>query len=362
MSWPSGVPDVRRGTRNIKDPFDSPGTSWVHMLATGFYNESRGAGISTLNVLLSLPLDLSVDKGVKKFDGFLRGCSFSVIADYGNLSQLDSYVSDSQYMRLMLSSTDSPACMSGDVRNAYRHQERVNDEYYFQRINKWLESGCSSWSHDACVETLSGREIGSGDTLLPRRCVRVAPAEGSSDGYGVKPVLVETEGMTGRYICLSHRWSQPQTGLASTVQSNYQPRCLGTGFDSLPKLFNDVFAAASKLQVSYIWIDSLCIIQDDADDWKREAARMGDYYQNAFFTIATASPNAGEEGLFTEIETPRLVRLPYRDQAGGVNGSLYMHPNFDNRGAALTKLLADSELLSRGWYVPIRQSGDHDNS
>ena len=102
MSWPHDVPDVRRGTRNIKDPFDSPGTSWVHMLATGFSHEGRGAGINALNVLLSPPLDASVDKGVKKFDRFLRGCCLNVIADYGKHSSVP-YVSGSQYMRLMLS-------------------------------------------------------------------------------------------------------------------------------------------------------------------------------------------------------------------------------------------------------------------
>lgn len=46
---------------------------------------------------------------------------------------------------------------------------------------------------------------------------------------------------------------------------------------------------ASKLGLQYIWIDSLCIVQDDKSDWSIEAAKMGEIYRNAHITIAAAS-------------------------------------------------------------------------
>lgn len=47
------------------------------------------------------------------------------------------------------------------------------------------------------------------------------------------------------------------------------------------------------LKIDYIWIDSLCIIQDSQSDWELESLHMCDYYENSFLTISTAtSPNS----------------------------------------------------------------------
>ncbi|KAK4444567.1 heterokaryon incompatibility [Podospora aff. communis PSN243] len=54
----------------------------------------------------------------------------------------------------------------------------------------------------------------------------------------------------------------------------------------------------------YLWIDSLCIVQDCPDDWEKEAAKMALVYRNAFITLAaTASPN-GAGGLIQPVGSP----------------------------------------------------------
>ena len=50
------------------------------------------------------------------------------------------------------------------------------------------------------------------------------------------------------------------------------------------------------LQVRYLWIDSLCIIQTDRSDWERESARMADVYRNAYLTIAASNSKSDTVG------------------------------------------------------------------
>lgn len=55
----------------------------------------------------------------------------------------------------------------------------------------------------------------------------------------------------------------------------------------LPTLFKDaILFFARKLGIRYLWIDALCILQDDSKDWERESAVMAEVYSNPYLTIA----------------------------------------------------------------------------
>ncbi|KAH8600698.1 heterokaryon incompatibility protein-domain-containing protein, partial [Bisporella sp. PMI_857] len=75
----------------------------------------------------------------------------------------------------------------------------------------------------------------------------------------------------------------------------------------LPKTFQDTILVAQRLNISYIWIDSLCIIQDSAEDWQAESAIMGQIYSNCTLNIAAAGASDGSVGLFFERDI-RLVK------------------------------------------------------
>ena len=62
---------------------------------------------------------------------------------------------------------------------------------------------------------------------------------------------------------------------------------------TLPPTFQDTIRVARELGVSYLWIDSLCIIQDDQDDWARHAEHMDQIYENALLVVAAVSSNNG---------------------------------------------------------------------
>ena len=68
----------------------------------------------------------------------------------------------------------------------------------------------------------------------------------------------------------------------------------------IPKTFQDAIRFNRHLGIRYLWIDSLCIIQQDSDDWARESAKMCDVYENAYVTIAASSASNSTQGLFLQ--------------------------------------------------------------
>jgi hypothetical protein len=86
----------------------------------------------------------------------------------------------------------------------------------------------------------------------------------------------------------------------------------------LPKTHQDAIRLTQELGIRYIWIDSICIIQDDKEDWEHESASMLSVYANASLTIAASNGNDSHKGLFTEIPLRNYVQI---DCAfGGIKG------------------------------------------
>lgn len=57
---------------------------------------------------------------------------------------------------------------------------------------------------------------------------------------------------------------------------------------SLPRTFRDAIVVTRSMGIIFLWIDSLCILQDSAEDWASESSRIGDYFANCLFIIAAA--------------------------------------------------------------------------
>ena len=70
--------------------------------------------------------------------------------------------------------------------------------------------------------------------------------------------------------------------------------------DSLPTLFRDAITVAQQLGYQYIWIDALCIVQDDEQDRTQEAAMSLTTFANADVTISTLFAADCHQSLFTD--------------------------------------------------------------
>jgi hypothetical protein len=138
---------------------------------------------------------------------------------------------------------------------------------------------------------------------LPTRLLYVGPS-------GVQIRLCATESLSPdvRYTTLSHRWGQVQ--LITLTKSNITEFEAGLEVSELPKTFRDAINVTRRLSVRYIWIDSLCIIQDSEEDWKRESARMTSVYSGGYCKIAATGAPDARNGLFFERDSiPRSTVL-----------------------------------------------------
>ncbi|GAW16700.1 hypothetical protein ANO14919_061370 [Xylariales sp. No.14919] len=128
------------------------------------------------------------------------------------------------------------------------------------------------------------------EELLPKRLVDISPTEHEGDDCRLVE-FAEDAGVRGTYACLSHCWGQDQMPI-TTTQNTILENKRSMSLSNLPPTFREAILIARKLKLRYIWIDSLCIIQDSTSDWESESAQMAGIYKNAFITIAaTASPD-----------------------------------------------------------------------
>ncbi|KAF2796959.1 HET-domain-containing protein [Melanomma pulvis-pyrius CBS 109.77] len=158
----------------------------------------------------------------------------------------------------------------------------------FSRMQAWLDI-CTS-SHPACNR---------GDTLPPPLPTRVI-AVGSKRSRSC--FLVSGADKRGNYATLSHCWGTPKNRPLTTTDKTLKLRQEGIKDEELPKTFRDAVQVCRELGIEYLWIDSLCIIQeqDSQEDWAQEAPNMGDVYGNSILTIAASVAADSAEGCFKE--------------------------------------------------------------
>lgn len=117
----------------------------------------------------------------------------------------------------------------------------------------------------------------------------------TSDRAAVKLVETAKTKPEGPYVTLSHCWGDASL-VTQLVQDN--KAAFLAELPSLPPTLEDAIVATKRLGARYIWIDSLCIVQDDKGDWARESALMASVYRNALCNIAATAAEDSRGGLF----------------------------------------------------------------
>ncbi len=154
------------------------------------------------------------------------------------------------------------------------------------------------WISD-CVEN-HGRCHEDTPALCPTRLLDLIRFWSSGD-----IVLVEPEEDPGEHIpytTLSHCWGASTSGPLTTTLANLASRKERIQFDELPLTFQDAVTTTRKLKIPYLWIDSLCIIQDSPSDWEKEAARMAIVYAGSVCTLSALGSEDSNGGFFRVTE------------------------------------------------------------
>ncbi|KAF4338261.1 alcohol dehydrogenase 2 [Fusarium beomiforme] len=134
----------------------------------------------------------------------------------------------------------------------------------------WL-STCDR-EHDRCNK----RSLPPDSATMPTRLLDVG------DRGSAAWRIYETENRVS-YVALSHRWSDKTPKL---LETNYQLYHKHQPDNILPQSYQDIIAICREIPIRYVWIDSLCILQDDQGrDFEQEAPKMVDIYQHAFLTL-----------------------------------------------------------------------------
>ncbi|CAN9298774.1 unnamed protein product [Alternaria alternata] len=159
--------------------------------------------------------------------------------------------------------------------------------------------------------------------------------------------LVETATIKPcRYVALSHCWGPLQKHQRfCTYKQNITQRKAGIAFDALPRTFRDAVTVTQGLSVRYIWIDSLCIIQDDENDWQSEASKMEQVFSAAYCTIGASAAKSSLQGFLTERIPRSVVKVPV-----DVSKAMYACLSIDD----FHNDVELSPLNSRGWVLQER--------
>lgn len=148
-----------------------------------------------------------------------------------------------------------------------------------------------SWIN-ICTETHQNCEKRSFSSCrIPRRLLDVTQVTDKVNGV-VRLVKSAERISSGsqvlQYATLSHRWN-PTYNCFTFASNIYEHETQGIEMAQLPKTFSEACVAVKRLGLNYLWIDSLCIIQDSDADKALEIPNMADYYQNAELNLSAST-------------------------------------------------------------------------
>jgi len=222
------------------------------------------------------------------------------------------------------------------------------------RIMNTLDPRCMEFARD-CIRQCSADHPRCARTswdFVPTRLLYLDPNSGSIR-------LCEALPVTTHWAALSHCWGGSKPLML--YKSNIETLKGGIQLADLPPTFNNAIQVCRGLSISFLWIDSLCIIQDDKEDWEREAAQMGKVYNHAFLVLIAASSAKPEipflgprekewETKAFDFETPSGARLEIKARkrhrlAAPLDQGQY-EPAFTDAWATLRQV---GPLYKRGW-------------
>ncbi|KAI1070881.1 hypothetical protein LB507_010931 [Fusarium sp. FIESC RH6] len=199
------------------------------------------------------------------------------------------------------------------------------------RITEWLRN-CRE-NHPGCADKNS--------VLLPSRVLDV----GHNNSEWIK--LRETSGQEGSYTALSHCWGG---GIAMRmVMANLDTYKEGIRYSELPLTFQHAVTVTRGLGIKYLWIDALCIIQNDQDDWQQESGNMAAIYRDAYLVIG-ADMSRDSNGGFLDVSETDFHDEKKLIAVDDESNPIFVREEY-RRGGEWDQPLAFEPLRRRAWTL-----------
>ncbi|KAJ5745420.1 hypothetical protein N7520_010602 [Penicillium odoratum] len=131
------------------------------------------------------------------------------------------------------------------------------------------------------------------------RFARILDVGNVFDAPDVNLCLSDGLDLDVKYATLSHCWGGITSEIPSLTTRTYEEFLQRITIFNLPQTFKDAIQLTRRLEIRYLWIDSLCIIQDSREDWLIQSAVMGDIYKGSYLNIAATKSINPYGGLFT---------------------------------------------------------------
>ncbi|VUC27444.1 unnamed protein product [Clonostachys rosea] len=244
-------------------------------------------------------------------------------------------------------STQSP---TSHIQSGTPHLPDDGSAHQIELFKEWIRVCEETHSHSSSspdtrlVVSNTPNSISTTSQLVdpPTRVIEVR------GGIGDKVRLVKGKDMQSpTFFALSHRWGdKDEHQVGRTLPSNVKDRFNAINLVELPRNFQEAIKITKAMGVRYLWIDSLCIIQTDNDDWKREAVRMEQVYSNASCVLAASSSNSSIEGFLKNSREKR----PYVSIKSPSGGIVHVCADIDDFHTDVER----SILNSRGWVLQER--------
>lgn len=165
------------------------------------------------------------------------------------------------------------------------------------QVRAWLNI-CDK--HHQCLKHSSA------ERSLPVLPTRVLYLEENSE----KVYLLESQEKRAQYIALSHSWGKSHR--LTLMKSNIVTLQSGIKLAEIPHTFRDAIIICRALGVQCLWIDSLCIIQDDPTDWEAESSKMSSVYMNAYLAVSALHSADDADGCFPSIaRASKQIPFPF---------------------------------------------------
>ncbi|KAF5245780.1 hypothetical protein FAUST_1567 [Fusarium austroamericanum] len=193
--------------------------------------------------------------------------------------------------------------LGGTAMEEHRPFERCSDQLSprFQLGDQTISGDASNWIAECKMNHEKCRAHSS--TFRPTRLIEIMSA---NQVRLIWSADLESE-IKVSYVAFSHCWGDVDA--LKLEGKNVNQLFAGFETDTLPQTYRDAIAICVQLQYRFIWIDSLCIIQDSRSDWQNEATMMGSVYANADLNICAASAANSSQNLFPERDKNLLTPL-----------------------------------------------------